>query len=126
MNLVSRGSRCTSLLLDNAKQLQFFTSKSRLYSSSTLLCDDLVVEGKRLNWAQIMGAANEFKEGDAIVSLAAQNEDIRLKARSWILKKTVQVFFQCHPLNVEFFGQFFILTLRKFKTTLLERTLYKN
>jgi ethanolamine ammonia-lyase large subunit len=47
--------------------------------------------GKEMTLAHVLGSANERKEGDEIVGLAAPNESVRLKAREWLANVSIQV-----------------------------------
>jgi hypothetical protein len=47
--------------------------------------------GQAMTWAQLLGAANERKEGDEIVGLAASSDSVRMQARDWLARVTIQV-----------------------------------
>ena len=56
-------------------------------------------------YAQILGAANEFKDGDAIVDVAAANEASRQNARS-LLANTRLADIDAHPLHPDKLSRF--------------------
>jgi hypothetical protein len=128
MNLVSRTSlfqfqqRYTNNVIQTLKS-KLIRNYSDSIASNPLVCEELVVNGKPLEWREIMGAANEFKEGDGIVGLAASSEEIRQKARKWMSTKTVQVCFNKYIISRNWFCvllfRYFLIYHRKYKKILL-------
>jgi ethanolamine ammonia-lyase large subunit len=54
-------------------------------------------DGTPMTYQQIVGSANEFKEGDAAIGVAAIDEHDREIARAWLSKKTIE-FIHENPL----------------------------